>query len=123
MPQLNAYLSFDGNCAEGVNGMMMTLTYPTAAEAGRGFKALAEGGKVTMPLGETFWADCAMPELWRLPPIGTLAIPTRHRVARRFRSPLWGHAARDRKLVPAGSGWPRADLRAVRHPPQHHRSA
>jgi PhnB protein len=117
MPQLNAYLSFDGNCAEamrfyarvldarlealitygqtpadmptpashadrimhaylvhpdfalmagdtppgipyqGVSGVMMTLTYPTAAEAQRVFAALAEGGNVTMPLGETFWAD------------------------------------------------------------------
>ena len=117
MPKLNAYLSFDGNCAEamtfyagvlgarlealityaqagpgmpcppghgdkimhaylvhpefdlmagdvppgvayqGVNGVMMTLTYPTAAEGRRVFEALAQGGQVTMPLGETFWAD------------------------------------------------------------------
>ncbi len=119
MPKLNAYLSFDGNCAEamkfyaqvlnaklealityaeappcgdqpvspshsnrimhaylthpdfelmagdtppgipyqGISGVMMTLTYPTAAEGRRVFNALAEGGKVTMPLGETFWAD------------------------------------------------------------------
>lgn len=117
MPKLNAYLSFDGTCAEamkyyarlldaklealityeqasaqmpcppgagqrimhaylvhpdfelmagdappemgyqGVNGVMMTLTYPTAAEARRIFEALADGGQVTMPLGETFWAD------------------------------------------------------------------
>lgn len=117
MPKLNAYLSFDGNCADamkfyarvlgarlealitygqageqmpappehadkimhaylihpefelmagdmppgmtyqGVNGVMMTLTYPTAAEGQRVFQALADGGNVTMPLGETFWAD------------------------------------------------------------------
>ena len=117
MPQLNAYLSFDGNCAEamkfyarvlgakvealitygqvaaemptpaghadrimhaylvhpdfalmagdtppgvpyqGINGVMLALTYPTAAESQRVFAALADGGKVTMPLGETFWAD------------------------------------------------------------------
>jgi len=117
MPKLNAYLSFDGNCAEamkfyaqvlnaklealitygqvpgdqpcpsahasrimhaylvhpdfelmagdtppgipyqGVSGVMMALTYSTAAEGRRVFNALAEGGKVTMPLGETFWAD------------------------------------------------------------------
>jgi PhnB protein len=117
MPKLNAYLSFDGNCAEamkfyakvldaklealityeqagpqmpappqhgdkimhaylvhpdfelmagdmppgmtyqGVNGVMMTLTYPTAADGRRIFNALADGGKVTMPPGETFWAD------------------------------------------------------------------
>lgn len=117
MPQLHAYLSFDGNCAEamkfyarvldakvealitygqtpgsdpvppshadkimhgylahadfalmagdvppgvtysGVSGVMLTLSYPTAAEGKRVFAALAEGGKVTMPLGETFWAE------------------------------------------------------------------
>ena len=117
MPKLNAYLSFDGNCAEamtfyaellgaklealityeqaqsemptpgadgkkimhaylvhpefelmagdtppgmpyeGVKGVMMTLTYPTAAEGRRVFEALADGGTVTMPLEETFWAD------------------------------------------------------------------
>lgn len=117
MPQLNAYLSFDGNCAEamkfyaevlgaklealmsygempgaaslsatdagrimhaclvhpefslmagdtppgvryeGVNGVMLALTYATATEGRRVFEALAAGGKVTMSLGETFWAD------------------------------------------------------------------
>lgn len=117
MPQLHAYLSFDGTCAEamqfyarvlgakvealipygqvpgdgplspsdskrimhaylvhpdfalmagdtppgmpyqGVRGIMMALTYATAAEGQRVFRALAEGGSVTMPLGETFWAE------------------------------------------------------------------
>ena len=117
MPKLNAYLSFDGNCADamkfyarvldaklealmtyaqvpdgapcppsdanrimhaylvhpdfelmagdtppgvayqGVNGVMMALTYPMAADARCVFTALAEGGKVSMPLGETFWAE------------------------------------------------------------------
>jgi PhnB protein len=117
MPQLNAYLSFDGKCADamkfyarvldaklealityaqapadmpcpashsdrimhaylvhpdfslmagdappgvpyqGINGVMMTLTYATAAEARRVFESLADGGKITMPLSETFWAD------------------------------------------------------------------
>jgi PhnB protein len=118
MPQLNAYLSFDGTCAQamkyyeqvlgakldamitygqmpcgdqpvppshadrvmhahlvhsdfalmagdttpgvtyaGMQGMMLALTYPTAAEGRRVFNALAEGGQVTMPLGETFWAE------------------------------------------------------------------
>jgi PhnB protein len=36
---------------------MLALTYPTSAEAKRVFAALADGGSVTMPLGETFWAD------------------------------------------------------------------
>lgn len=42
---------------QGVSGVMLALTYPTAAEGKRVFEALAEGGKVSMPLGETFWAD------------------------------------------------------------------
>jgi PhnB protein len=117
MTQLNAYLSFDGNCAEamtyyarllgarietmmtfgevpgceppppgyadkimhaylvhdgfslmagdmppgmpygGVQGVMLALVLDTAAEARRVFAALAEGGQVQMPLGETFWAE------------------------------------------------------------------
>jgi PhnB protein len=117
MPQLNAYLSFDGTCAEamkfyarvldaklealityaeapnaqpmppdqakrimhahlvhqdfalmagdappgspykGISGVMMTLSYPTATEAKRVFTALAEGGTINMPVGETFWAE------------------------------------------------------------------
>jgi PhnB protein len=118
MPQLNAYLSFDGTCAEAMNfyarvlgakvdalitygqapgsqpmppeqaqrimhahlahpdfalmagdtppgmpfngmkGVMMTLTYPSVADAQRVFAAFAEGGTVQMPLGETFWVEC-----------------------------------------------------------------
>ncbi|MCU0764355.1 MAG: VOC family protein [Hydrogenophaga sp.] len=42
---------------EGMKGVMMAITYPMAAEAERIYKALAEGGSVQMPLGETFWAD------------------------------------------------------------------
>lgn len=116
MPQLNAYLSFDGRCAEamrfyaqaldarvetlltvrqspmaadsppelqdqvmhaylvgagfslmagdamgmpyqGVHGVAMTLNYDTVDEATRRFAALAEGGTVTMPLAESFWAQ------------------------------------------------------------------
>jgi PhnB protein len=117
MPKLNAYLSFDGTCAQampfyervlgaklealitfgqapgepcappshadkimhaylvhpefelmagdmppgmdykGVTGVMLTLSYATAAEGRRVFDALADGGTVTMPPGETFWAD------------------------------------------------------------------
>jgi PhnB protein len=117
MPQLNAYLSFDGNCAEamrfyqksiggviesmitnaetpmcdqlppgtgdrimharlrldggvlmacdsmhgqpyeGMKGISMTLTYATPAEAAPVFDKLAEGGKVTMPMAKTFWAE------------------------------------------------------------------
>ncbi len=41
----------------GIQGCMLAITYPTVAEATRVFNALAEGGKVGMPLAETFWAD------------------------------------------------------------------
>lgn len=117
MPQLHAYLSFDGNCTEamqfyarvfdaklealmtygevpggppmppdaakrimhaylthadfqlmagdtppgipyqGINGVMISVTCQTAAEAKRIFAALAAGGTITMPEAESFWAD------------------------------------------------------------------
>jgi PhnB protein len=40
-----------------MQGIMLTLTYPTAEEGRRVFAALADGGTITMPLAETFWAD------------------------------------------------------------------
>jgi PhnB protein len=40
-----------------MKGFSVSLTYPTVAEAKRVFDALAEGGKVTMPLEKTFWAE------------------------------------------------------------------
>ncbi|MEO6407623.1 MAG: VOC family protein [Burkholderiaceae bacterium] len=40
----------------GMQGVMIALTYDTVADAERVFAALSEGGKVTMPLGPTFWA-------------------------------------------------------------------
>ena len=117
MPQLDAYLTFDGNCADAMRfyertlggklEMMMTvgespmasqtptagadrimharlaldgrilmasdamvgqpygamkgfsqsLNFPTADAAKPVFDALAEGGRVTMPLQKTFWAE------------------------------------------------------------------
>lgn len=42
---------------DGMKGVMLAITYPTAGEAERIYQALAEGGTVQMPLGETFWAD------------------------------------------------------------------
>ncbi len=39
-------------------GHCMSLTLPDAAEARHAFDALAEGGEVSMPLGETFWSPC-----------------------------------------------------------------
>ncbi|MGL4230145.1 MAG: DUF6596 domain-containing protein [Casimicrobium sp.] len=41
---------------EGIKGIMLTLTYPTVSEATSVFNALAESGKITMPLSPTFWA-------------------------------------------------------------------
>lgn len=116
MPQLNAYLNFDGNCAEamrfyektlggkldlmtfgqspmaaqtppgsadriiharlqfdggvlmasdtmpgmpytGMHGFGLAVGAATAAEARQLFDALAQGGKVSMPLQQTFWAE------------------------------------------------------------------
>jgi PhnB protein len=37
-------------------GIMVTLNIDDPAEAERVFNALAEGGAITMPLAETFWA-------------------------------------------------------------------
>lgn len=37
-------------------GITLSLTVATEAEADRYFAALAEGGKVTMPIGRTFWS-------------------------------------------------------------------
>jgi PhnB protein len=41
---------------EPVSGFSVTLDVPTVAEAKRLFDGLSEGAKITMPLGETFWA-------------------------------------------------------------------
>ena len=38
------------------DGFSLSLTVPTEADADRVFAALAEGGKVTMPLAKTFWS-------------------------------------------------------------------
>ncbi|WP_066272005.1 VOC family protein [Hydrogenophaga palleronii] len=46
-----------GQPFSGMQGVMLAITFPTVAEAERVFKALAKDGKVTMPLGETFWAE------------------------------------------------------------------
>jgi PhnB protein len=41
---------------EGIKGVAIAMNYPTAAEAERVFKALSDGGTVTMPMQPTFWA-------------------------------------------------------------------
>ena len=48
----------DGNSASPTSfqGFSLAITSPTVAETDRLFAALAEGGKVGMPLGKTFWS-------------------------------------------------------------------
>jgi PhnB protein len=41
----------------GMNGVSLSLVYPTVDEAKRKFEALLEGGKIGMPLGQTFWVE------------------------------------------------------------------
>jgi PhnB protein len=40
----------------GFEGFSLSLAVPSAADTDRAFNALAEGGKVTMPLSKTFWS-------------------------------------------------------------------
>lgn len=47
----------EGQPYEGMKGVSLALSYPGVSEAKRTFDALSAGGKVTMPLGQTFWAD------------------------------------------------------------------
>ena len=52
---------YAGDCPEqmpydGIKGVSFTLNYDTTAEAERVFKALADGGQITMPMQQAFWA-------------------------------------------------------------------
>lgn len=49
--------SMVGHPYEGMKGFSLSLTYPTASDAQKVFDALAQGGKVTMPMQKTFWAE------------------------------------------------------------------
>jgi PhnB protein len=42
---------------EAPKGIQVTLNYNTAAEGKKAYDALSQGGKVTMPLDKTFWAE------------------------------------------------------------------
>ena len=50
----------DGNCGGKARfqGFSLSITTKDKAEAERKFGALAEGGTVQMPLGETFFSPC-----------------------------------------------------------------
>lgn len=41
---------------QGIKGISLTLNYDTTAEAKKVFDALADGGQVTMPMAQQFWA-------------------------------------------------------------------
>lgn len=51
-------MASDGCSAEaaGFKGFSLSVAVKDAAEADRRFNALAEGGRVQMPLGQTFWS-------------------------------------------------------------------
>ncbi|HSC80997.1 MAG TPA: VOC family protein [Chitinolyticbacter sp.] len=42
---------------DGIKGISLALTYASVEEATRRFNALAEGGRITMALEPTFWAE------------------------------------------------------------------
>jgi PhnB protein len=48
------------SCEEGkgFHGFSLSLSVATEADANRAFAALSEEGKVSMPLGKTFWSPC-----------------------------------------------------------------
>ena len=64
---MHAHMVVDGQVLMGADtppdhykqprGFSITAGIPDAKEAERVFQALAEGGKVTMPIAETFWAE------------------------------------------------------------------
>ena len=41
---------------QGIHGVTLSLNYDTVEQAERVFNALGEGGKITMPFSDTFWA-------------------------------------------------------------------
>lgn len=51
-------MASDGGCSDKTkfSGFNLSLTVPTEAEADRIFNALADGGKVNMPMMKTFWS-------------------------------------------------------------------
>ena len=54
----NTLMASDGCSAEGpgFKGFSLSISVSTEAEAERVFKALSNGGQVTMPLAKTFWS-------------------------------------------------------------------
>lgn len=54
---MGADMSPDCVQTTGGGSIALTLNYDTPEEAERVFSALADGGKITMPIGPTFWAQ------------------------------------------------------------------
>lgn len=53
-------MASDGTCSgqPAFGGFSLSLAVADAGAARRAFEALAEGGRITMPLGRTFWSPC-----------------------------------------------------------------
>lgn len=49
-------MAADGPSSGGENSTTINIDVDTVDEAERVFKALADGGEIKMPIGETFWA-------------------------------------------------------------------
>lgn len=49
-------MAADGPSSGGENSTTINIYVDTVEEAERVFKALADGGEIKMPIGETFWA-------------------------------------------------------------------
>jgi PhnB protein len=49
-------MAADGPSSGGENSTTINIDVDTVEEAERVFKALADGGEIKMPIGETFWA-------------------------------------------------------------------
>ncbi|MES2933876.1 MAG: VOC family protein [Pseudomonadota bacterium] len=45
-----------GQTYEGIKGVSLTMNYDTIAQAHKVFDALADGGKVSMPMSPSFWS-------------------------------------------------------------------
>jgi PhnB protein len=49
--------SMAGQPYQGMHGFSISMSYPTVAEGRRVFDALAAGGRVDMPMQDTFWVE------------------------------------------------------------------
>ncbi|SBT05600.1 3-demethylubiquinone-9 3-methyltransferase domain-containing protein [Candidatus Accumulibacter aalborgensis] len=55
--RLMASDTMSGQPFEGMHGFSLSLSYPSVAAANEVFAALSAGGKVTMPMSQTFWVE------------------------------------------------------------------